>query len=315
MKNNLLPIFLCSLLYLASCSTKEDSVKPEKDQTQTFERRHPGSASNRSARGGYQTGVRFTTATFSARDISVGPRSGYDYLWAVSSDAKLILYSVRPSDSYFNPSSGSWNWINVGYSTSPNSILIGGLPMYNGIYPTIDVDNYGLPWVVLGNGKVYQSNYGTFSNSILLTDVTGAFAARDVACSSTGAVFVTASTGEVYKYNFSTKGWDLISGLKGARISADQLGRPWVVVDKGPLYYYDNGLWINVGNGGWRDVGAATYHQVTALGSGTTKNIFLYDFASNSWAQYWGTGFESSVDTDGEGWPYFVNPAGEIWTH
>lgn len=330
MKKKLLPIFICSLLYLAGCATKEDTVKPGKETTEMVSK--PLSArkprgSNSGARIGYSSWQKFTMngrpTGDQAVDIAVGDYPGVDWINIITFSGVIYGYDQLPSSANFNPTNGRWRKIDIySYDKQRNLLTSITFPACNGRAPKIAVDAAGAPMIIDCSGGVYYTTNQIHSSGVLVAVPMHGVLARDIGYGGR-TTYVTegiTGNGNIYKWNGFAQVWEHVPGQVGASISVDQAGRPWVLWENGPAYYRTtDGVWHLAGaaNGQGRDIGASNSDWVNCVGTASSNNVFVYDFWNNYWYQPYGSGFGIRVDTDREGYTYLLNnePSGNIFTH
>lgn len=101
----------------------------------------------------------------------------------------------------------------------------------------VDVNHFGIPWVVNNSGDIYRWKKRQWEH------VPGK--ATDIGIGPDGSVFVLGINqiqGNYEIYHWNGSGWDLFPG-RGIRIDVDASGNPWVVNSAGNIYRWTGTKW------------------------------------------------------------------------
>jgi hypothetical protein len=296
-------LFISALIFpvlFSSCSKESTTLAPT-DEAKTFTRSRNDTTSRKNARS---SAVGLGKFNFIAKDISWG--GGWLNIIAgrpVEANFPVYWYNKYTYDSDWSPVNGQW--IRLGNETGA----------------VIDTDPQGNPWIAKLDGRIFRWDG---ANWIFVDGIR----AQDIAISSNGVVYVTQSGSgnqAIYRYNPNDGSWILIEGMTGARITADDFDQPIVAQDNGGVFVRNflNGNWYQLGQEKSRDVGCAKwdlygngrFSGLYHLGIGSQKNLYVWTHHSGGFwnrpRDTWGV----RVDADSEGFAYWLNSNGELYTN
>ncbi|HXI57709.1 MAG TPA: matrixin family metalloprotease [Polyangia bacterium] len=168
----------------------------------------------------------FTKLPGLALDIGVGSVSGHDVAWVIGTN------------------NVPYQWNGSGWTQVPG--VTGS---------RIDVDNFGAPWVVGLDGRIFRYSGGW-------SEVAGGGRAKDIGCGSDGSVYVIGNDLQAWAYNFSARGWSFAGGpANQVSIDVTPSGQPCVLTSGHEVWVLAStwtrlltGINYDIGLGGYRSV-------------------------------------------------------------
>jgi len=135
--------------------------------------------------------------------------------------------------------------------------------------------------------------------------------ARDIGVGRNGAVWATATNGNIFRWNGT--GWDNIVG-GASRVAVDAEGAAWVVNDYGDIYKYDNTTrYWELKPGNAKDIGIGGDGSVWIIGSNVVQggyDVYKWDWTTSNWRNVQGGAVKIAVEPSGNAW--IVNNTGNV---
>ena len=293
-------LFCITLLIIQSCSEDEELlVNEELTDIQSSEDITKKPSTNKSARESC-FGSGWCLLDGAANDVG---SNGNGALWIIGTTREGGGYGIYTR----NFSTDSWTRV------------------YGGAI-AIDVDPFGVPWIVNNAGNIYR-----FTTSNTWERMPGA--AKDIGIGDNGDVWIIGTTERsggynIYKWDVASNRWVSSNG-SGVRISVDSRGVPWIVNDSGKIFrrnspdvFIGNG-WTQIPGGAY-DIGCGAGRVAitgrTNGGSGSSQvpigpRVYYFD-GSNSWtsARNDAGGFTIDVLSFNEVAVVEPTPFRRIWT-
>jgi len=136
-------------------------------------------------------------------------------------------------------------------------------------------------------------------------------AAQDIGVGRTGVVWATSTGGDVLRWSGST--WENIPGI-GSRVAVDAEGAAWVVTTDASIYKYNlTTKYWDLQPGSARDIGIGGDGSIWIIGNNAVAggyDIFKWDWSTSNWKNIPGGGIKVAVDPSGN--PWIINSANNI---